>query len=228
MLRYVAYLILAEEMDLHFPFLRKFSYTNIFGINRMSTLHALTVEVCIETEISLGPTKCQRVGQIYCHADSSGWSDMKVAGQKKFTSVNIGVYWVLCVTQLPHSFILSICFILVNKLLICGILGNRTSFIRKYPEQIQTIKKNLWEWVGLVKLAQGVGRIEWDWSDFLWEWVGLVRRSVGEGGIGQLFVWVGGIGQKFCGIGWERSDVPLEREDVELKFSEYPSSSQHT
>lgn len=59
MLRYVAYLILAEEMDLHFPFLRKFSYTNIFGINRMSTLHALTVEVCIETEISLGPTKCQ-------------------------------------------------------------------------------------------------------------------------------------------------------------------------
>lgn len=64
-----------------------------------------------------------------------------------------------------------------------------TSFIRKYPEQIQTtIKKNLWEWVGLVKLAQGVGRIEWDWSDFLWEWVGLVRRSVGEGGIGQLFV----------------------------------------
>lgn len=24
MLRYVAYLILAEEMDLHFPFLRKF------------------------------------------------------------------------------------------------------------------------------------------------------------------------------------------------------------
>lgn len=78
----------------------------------------------------------------------------------------------------------------------------------------------------------------WDWADVLWErvglanflceWVGLIKLSVGFGRIAKLFVEAGGIGQKFCGIGWERSDVPSEMEDVELKFSEYPSSSQHT